>query len=38
LGWRYVKVSDPKMKFKEGLAIVEKKCVRKSEWIKKSAV
>jgi hypothetical protein len=33
-----MKVSDPKMKFKEGLAIVEKKSVRKSEWIKKDGV
>ncbi len=34
LGWKYLKVPDQKMKFKEGMFIVEKRFVKKAEWIK----
>lgn len=29
LGWKYLKVADEKMKFKEGLCIIEKRFLKK---------
>jgi hypothetical protein len=29
IGWKYLKVADAKMKFKEGLSIIEKRYIKK---------